>query len=229
MKIITQFPVWFSKQKLSGRIFLVVMGLLSVICMCGLAATFFTRTEQQSPAITETYPGADNVTFITWTPGPPTRTSTPNPSAIVTPSDSPTPTISPTVTETEAPLPTGLPTLSLDVKTATIVVFPTISRGTAGALILITAVNKDLEFVDIQNVGGAPASLSGWTLVSEVGNQSCLLRGVLLSKQILRIWAGTGEIGFSCGFRNLIWSNDELDPAVLYNANGQEVSRYPHP
>ena len=229
MQTIRKFLVWFSKQRLSGRIFLVAMGLLSVICMCALAATFFTRTGQQSPAITETYPGADTVIYITWTPGPPTRTSTPNPSAIVIPTDSPTPTISPTATETEAPLPTGLPTLSLDYKTATLVVFPTFSRATAGALILITAVDKELEFVDIQNVGGAPTSINGFVLVSEVGNQSCILRGILLSKQILRIWAGTGQIGFSCGFRNPIWSNDELDPAVLYNAEGQEVSRYPHP
>ena len=145
------------------------------------------------------------------------------------PTDTLTPTISPTATETEAPLPTGLPTLSLDFKTATVVVFPTISRATYGALVLITAVDKELEYVDIQNAGGAPTTLSGWTLVSEAGNQICRLRGILLSHQVLRIWAGTGQIGFSCGFTNPIWLNNELDPAVLYNAYGQEVSRYPHP
>jgi hypothetical protein len=230
MKTIKNFPVWFSKQRLSSRIFLIVTGVLFVACMCVSVSIFLTQPEQQSPAATETYQGADNVIFVTWTPKPATTTPTPDPSVI--PIDSPTSTLSPTATETEASLPTGLPTLSLDYKTATVVVLPTLSRATAGALILITAVDKELEYVDIQNAGGTPADLTGWTLVSEVGNQTCRLKGILLSKVVLRIWAGTGPIGIvgiNCGFKNLIWLNDTLDPAVLYNAKGEEVSRYPRP
>jgi len=123
------------------------------------------------------------------------------------------------------PLPTGLPTLSFE--TPTVVVLPTLSRATTGALVLIIYVDKQLEFVDIQNAGGAPADLRGWALVSETGKQSCPLRGILLSKEVLRIWAGTGQVGISCGFKNLIWLDEVPDPAVLYNAKGEEVSRYP--
>ena len=218
MKIIKKFPVWFSKQRLSGRIFLVVMGLLFVICMCSLLSTIFTRPEQQSLSITATYKGADSVIFITWTPGPASSTPTPNGSV--------TPTISPTATETEAPLPTGLPTQNFE--TATVVILPaTLSPATAGILVLITGVDKQLEYVDIQNAGNPPVNLRGWILVSETGNQSCRLRGILQPKEVLRIWAGTGQVGISCGFKNPIWLNEEPDPAVLYNAKGEEVSRYP--
>jgi len=87
-----------------------------------------------------------------------------------------------------------------------------------------------LEFVDIQNVSYSIVKLAGWELVSEVGNQVCLLKGSLKSKEVLRIFAGMagpGQVGISCGFHNPIWLDQEPDPAVLYNPRGEEVSRYP--
>ena len=224
MKIIQKFPIWFSKQRLSAKIFLVVMGLLLVIGMCSILSIVFTRPEQQSPSITATYQGADGITFMTWTPGPTTSTPTPDGSAI--PADSATLTISPTATGTDVPLPTGLPTRSFE--TATVVRLPaTLSPATAGILVLITAVDKQLEYVDIQNAGNPPVNLRGWVLVSETGNQACKLRGILEPKQVLRIWAAKGQVGLSCEFKNPIWLDQELDPAVLYNAKGEEVSRFP--
>lgn len=224
MKTIKKFPIWFSKQRLSGKIFLGVMGVLLVIGMCSILSIVFTRPEQQSPSITATYQGSDGITFMTWTPGPTTSTPTPNGSAI--PADSATLTISPTATETDIPLPTGLPTRSFE--TATVVRLPaTLSPATAGILVLITAVDKQLEYVDIQNAGNPPVNLRGWVLVSETGNQACKLRGILEPKQVLRIWAAKGQVGLSCEFKNPIWLDQELDPAVLYNAKGEEVSRFP--
>jgi len=224
MKIIQKFPIWFSKQRLSAKIFLVVMGLLLVIGMCSILSIVFTRPEQQSPSITATYQGADGITFMTWTPGPTTSTPTPDGSAI--PADSATLTISPTATGTDVPLPTGLPTRSFE--TATVVRLPaTLSPATGGILVLITAVDKQLEYVDIQNAGNPPVNLRGWVLVSETGNQACKLRGILEPKQVLRIWAAKGQVGLSCEFKNPIWLDQELDPAVLYNAKGEEVSRFP--
>ena len=224
MKFIKGFSVWFARQRLGGRIFLIILGSLLVVGVCGVLFILIPRPAAQAPAITATYKGADSVTYITWTPGPPTIT--PTLSASLTPTDTPTPTLSPTATATEIPLPTGLPTLSY-FETSTVVVFPTLSRGTAGVLVLITAVNKELEFVDIQNAGFPTVNLNGWVLVSETGDQRCQLRGILQTKQVLRIWAGTGQVGISCGFRHVIWLDEEPDPAVLYNAKGEEVSRYP--
>lgn len=92
---------------------------------------------------------------------------------------------------------------------------------------VISGMDKQLEYVDIQNVSHANVIINGWTLVSEVGNQICPLKGTLKPKQVLRIWAATGQVGISCGFHNPIWLDQELDPAVLYNANGEEMDRYP--
>jgi hypothetical protein len=90
-----------------------------------------------------------------------------------------------------------------------------------------------LEYVDIQNAGLIEVNLSGWALVSEVGNQVCYLKGLLKPKDVLRIWAAFGPTGqtdiINCGFKNPIWLDEQLDPAVLYNAKGDEVSRYPQP
>jgi hypothetical protein len=91
-------------------------------------------------------------------------------------------------------------------------------------------VNKRAEWVDIHNYGNQPQDLAGWVLVSELGNQACDLAGILNPGTTLRIWAmaeDANQGGYNCGFGTNIWNNQERDPAVLYNAEGQEVSRYP--
>lgn len=97
----------------------------------------------------------------------------------------------------------------------------------SGAKVVIVAVNKVAEYVDIHNIGNSDVDLSGWTLVSEKGNQSCGLSGILKAGATLRIWAGySTNGGYSCGYSTTIWNNSSSDPAVLYNAQGIEVSRY---
>jgi hypothetical protein len=92
--------------------------------------------------------------------------------------------------------------------------------------VVILAVNKREEWVDIQNLGNSDVDLAGWNLVSERGDQECYLSGIIISGEVLRIWSGTAQgNGFSCGYNNPIWNNSEPDPAVLYNAQGVEVSR----
>ncbi len=92
--------------------------------------------------------------------------------------------------------------------------------------VIVVSVNKREEWVEIQNAGNSDVDLAGWNLVSERGHQECYLSGIIKSGEILRIWAGTAQgSGFSCGYSNPIWNNSEPDPAVLYNAQGVEVSR----
>jgi hypothetical protein len=91
-------------------------------------------------------------------------------------------------------------------------------------------VDKRAEYVDLQNTGGQAQDISGWTLVSEKGNQSCGLGGVIEPGAILRVWAlasDAGQGGFNCGFGNNIWNNSESDPAALYDNNGTLIDRYP--
>ena len=95
-----------------------------------------------------------------------------------------------------------------------------------GSAIVIVGVNKVDEYVDIANNSVSAVEITDWTLVSERGDQRCKLAGTIASGQTLRIWAGSGP-GYSCNFSENIWNNSELDPAVLYNAQGIEVSRYP--
>jgi endonuclease YncB( thermonuclease family) len=92
--------------------------------------------------------------------------------------------------------------------------------------VIILEVNKGEEWVDLQNVGSTEVNLAGWTLVSERGDQECALTGIINAGEILRIWAMTAQgQGYSCGYGSPIWNNSQPDPAVLYNAQGAEVSR----
>ena len=96
----------------------------------------------------------------------------------------------------------------------------------SAAQLIIVAVNKRDEYVELQNIGDTDVDLSGWNLVSERGHQECYLSGLLKAGETLRVWAGSSDKGgFSCGYSSPIWNNSEADPAVLYNPQGVEVSR----
>lgn len=95
---------------------------------------------------------------------------------------------------------------------------------------MIVGVNKPSEYVDLLNQSGSDVDLSGWVLVSEKGPQYCPLDGAMIGAgQSLRVWAmaeDAGQGGFNCGLGSDIWNNSERDPAVLYDNNGVEVSRW---
>jgi hypothetical protein len=98
---------------------------------------------------------------------------------------------------------------------------------TSAAPLAILFVEKREEYVDIKNISNQAVNLSGWKLLSVYGKQSCDLGGVLEPNTTLRVWARTGDSGFSCRFPRNIWNDDRLDTAVLYNPAGEEISRYP--
>jgi hypothetical protein len=87
--------------------------------------------------------------------------------------------------------------------------------------------DKRAEYVEIRNTGNAPVDLTDWKLVSETGNQPCTLWVTLLPNETLRIWSREGDDGMSCGYHINIWNDNQSDPAILYDAQGREVSRYP--
>jgi micrococcal nuclease len=109
---------------------------------------------------------------------------------------------------------------------------PTATPAPSGpSVVRIIAVNKRAEYVDIQNSGGQAQDLTGWTLVSERGDQRCRIEGIVLEAgATLRIWAmaeDQNQGGYNCKFGTNIWNNSESDPAVLYDGAGQLVDRYP--
>ena len=118
-----------------------------------------------------------------------------------------------------------------DAKTATLGIWSTTQDTSVGGSIrsiLIVKVNKKDEYVDIQNVGNSTQNLAGWELVSERGDQTCLLSGLVEPNQILRIYSlAIADGGVNCGFESPIWSNSETDVAILYDELGNLVSIYP--
>lgn len=120
------------------------------------------------------------------------------------------PTVIVASTDTSTPEPTESPVL------------------TSGAIIRIKTVNKEEEFVDLENIGSQPQDLSGWRLISEKGDQACSLSGMIMPGETLRVWADNPNGGgYNCNFGSQIWNNSESDPAILRDNQGQEVSRYP--
>jgi hypothetical protein len=214
MRLISGLLAWFANLKLGGQLALGAGGLFLFFGACFVFSTLLTGLGPAAAA-TQTSQGADSLLMVTWTP------------AFLSPTSSVTPTSTPAPTRT--PLPTSLPTRSFETPTV-VILKSTIGPSTYAARLVIVSVDKNLEYVDIQNIGEAPAYLIGWVLVSEKGNQRCTLNGILQTDEVLRIWAGigpVGSVGYNCGFSRTIWTASELDPAVLYNPDGQEVSRYP--
>jgi endonuclease YncB( thermonuclease family) len=125
---------------------------------------------------------------------------------------------------TPAPPPAATPSLAAAATPSSAA--PPVPASASGAGLLIVAVNKGEEYVDIRNLGAGAVDLGGWVLHSEKGSQDCALRGRIAPGETLRIYAMTGDGGFSCGFDSNIWNNSEPDAAVLWSPEGVAVSRY---
>jgi hypothetical protein len=232
--ITNQISAFFSALKTAydqqgplGKILLPGLVLLIFCCLCvGLISVLPSRSRDPSTAVPS--PSLFPTAGGEFTPTPLFNfnfpTSTPFPTAtFFVPSPFPTLTPAPTGTVTLTPLvPTATATL-LPTNTATQAP-PTTVRAVA---IRIVDVDKRAEYVDIENLTNQPIALRGWRLVSEVGNQSCALRGTLGPNRVLRIWAQQGNPGFDCRLQDNIWRDFQPDPAVLYNPQGEEVSRFP--
>lgn len=95
-----------------------------------------------------------------------------------------------------------------------------------GGMLTITEVDKRAEVVTITNQGTVAINLNGWVLMSERGNQSCVLLGSLPAGVSVKIYAQNGADGISCGFKDPIWNNSEVDPAALFNPSGELVDRW---
>ena len=217
----------YNQQGQAGKILLPGLAVLMFCCCCSvLISVFPARLRNPSTAVPSPNPfptGAAaatptplfNFPFPTFTPFPTSTFFVPSPFPTLTPA--PTGTVTPTAPSPTATLiPTTQPPPT---------VFVTATKGIS---LRIVAVDKRAEFADIENLTNAPIDLRGWRLVSEVGNQSCDLNGTLQPHRVLRIWAHQGDPGFDCRFPDDIWKDNGPDPAVLYNPQGEVVSRFPY-
>lgn len=169
-----------------------------------------------------------STTAPTDTAPPPSATPAPTNPPTAPPTDTAAPPTSTTEPPTAAPTnttapPSPQPTATPAAPTQTLTPAPP-----APARLVIIAVNKREEWVDIRNEGGQPQDLAGWVLLSEKGSQSCPLAGSIAPGATLRVWAQSSDApngGYNCGFGTTIWNNEDPDPAVLLDAQGREVSR----
>ncbi|RIK29855.1 MAG: hypothetical protein DCC56_10780 [Anaerolineae bacterium] len=184
--------------------------LLLVSLACGTSSNVTIPTSDPNSIQTAIAGTAQAAELQTSTASAPIATLIPTNSPEQSNSPIPIITIAATETSTLTLEPTALPSL------------------TNGAIIRIKTVNKEEEFVDLENFGNQPQNLSGWSLISEKGDQICSLSGTIMPGEILRVWANNPNGGgFNCNFGTQIWNNSESDPAVLRDNNYQEVSRYP--
>lgn len=210
------------------RVVISVLGTI-VLCCTSCFCWAFTDAVLRDVGVLPTHtPRPTNTPTAT-----PTITLTPSITPTAAPTDTEEPTNTARPTRTTRPSPTPRPTRTTaptrtPAPTATTRP-PTIApTQITGPFVVITNVNKQREYVDIANLGTEAQDLTGWWLLSERGAQSCALSGVLQPGATLRIWALAGDAdqgGFNCGFGSNIWNNDEPDAAILYDAQGNEVSR----
>jgi hypothetical protein len=208
----------YNQQGQAGKVLIPSLGLLMVCCICLLLFRLISV-------------GARNAPQITPSPILPTNAGIqPTPTALF--GLTPIPTLvapSPLPTTPDPATATVLPTQTAPPATATLIPTNTSAPPTASSSgsVRVAAVNKADEYVDLQNTGDSPVDLGGWRLVSETGDQACLLQGILQPNDSLRVWAHTGTSGFNCGYLFNIWNDNRADPAVLYDPQGKEISRFP--
>jgi len=93
----------------------------------------------------------------------------------------------------------------------------------------IVARTESDEYVEISNLGSTPVDLAGWVLKDISGSPSFTFPSYILQPgQVARVY--TNEIhseygGFSFGSGTAVWNNSNPDTAVLYDAQGKEMSR----
>jgi hypothetical protein len=210
----------YGQQGQTVKFLIPSLSLLLFCCLCSIPLGLFPLRSRNVPEIT---------------PGPilPTAAGTqPTPTALFNFGLTPFPTLgAPSALPTTPGPPTWTPAHTPTIAPATATSVPTNTvppaTPTGYVSVLIIEVNKPAEYVDIRNDGNRPVNLSGWRLVSEMGNQPCALNGVLQPGEVLRVWARRGDTGLSCGYDFNIWNDDRADPAVLYDPQGKEISRYP--
>ncbi len=152
---------------------------------------------------------------------PPTTQQEPTSETTQTPSTTQT---TPTTTEPAETESTSNPTTSPMPNTATNVEITKIFYDG-----LVPRTESD-EYVEITNLGSEPVDLKGWVIkdISEGYPSLTFPSYILQPSKSVRVY--TNEIhpeygGFSFGSGKAVWNNSSPDTAVLYNAQGQEVSR----
>lgn len=101
----------------------------------------------------------------------------------------------------------------------------------ATVAVIIQSIDLEAELVVIKNVGSEPVELTGWKLVSEVGQQEFTFPELTLQPGS-SVQVSSGRRARDDPPNDLLWSktyvwNNDGDPGKLLNEVGTVVSRYP--
>ncbi len=199
---------------------ILLMTVLLVLGACGPAPAPTVTVTPPTTTVTAT-PPATTVTVtpptITVTSPSETTTITPPPETItITP---PPETITITPPETTTPTPTPTPPIDVSDVRITYIFYDGLVPNT-----------ESDEYVEITNLGGASQNLYNWSLkdLNEESPVFIFPSYILAPSESIRVY--TNEIhpeygGFSFNYGRAVWNNSAPDTAVLYNAEGQEMSR----
>jgi beta-lactamase superfamily II metal-dependent hydrolase len=92
---------------------------------------------------------------------------------------------------------------------------------------VISALDKRYESVTIKNPTGSTIDLSGWRVVSVKGNQCYTIpSGTTLAAGDTLTIASGGGTGDLIWTKSNMWNNSDPDPAELYDAHGNLVSKF---
>ena len=193
-------------------------------------------------------PTAASLSTVTGLPVPtPSSTALPLPTQTTpTPKATATVTPAPTPTEVTIPIPTPTPTPEATAgvsptPTSTAPLAPTPAPTVTATLsqVVIQTVDLGAEVVTIANLGNAPENMTSWMLVSEVGGQAFRFPSGYTLAPGATVLVTSGPNGYlappavlqwlksdGTPSKGYVWNNDG-DPALLMDADGNTVSRFP--
>ncbi len=134
--------------------------------------------------------------------------------------ETPPPNITASQTPTSPPLPPTLEPTPMPTPSPT----PEIIEEEIKVVIMLC--DKKAEVVTIQNNSPFPMNLEGWELVSVKGNQRFIFPSVVVyAGESITVASGDAVGDLHWSTKNM-WNNTKVDPAELYNAEGELMDRY---
>jgi len=157
-------------------------------------------------------PMSSVIPFSTPTPGAGLPAASPTfiPAIVIEVTDAPTPTLAPEATVAG--------------------VLPARTQEPTGGVIILE-VNEPEDWVRLKNTGSSSVDLTNWIVTSDNGFYACVLVGLTLAPgEEVRVWSLARDVqpgDATCDVDGEMWLNVAADPAILYDADFEEVDRYP--
>ncbi|ONI40947.1 hypothetical protein AN639_04135 [Candidatus Epulonipiscium fishelsonii] len=95
--------------------------------------------------------------------------------------------------------------------------------------IIINSLNKGKEIIEIKNVTDKPINISGWSILSVLGEQVYTFPEIIIQPNSIISVGDSGKnpnVNLHWLEGRGVWNNTDKDPAELYNAVWELIDRY---